>query len=270
MNRLDKTFAALRADGRKAFVTYTMAGDPSAPVSLEILQELAKSVDILEIGMPFSDPMADGPVVQAAGLRSLEQGTTMATVLEIVQQFRSKNNDTPIVLMGYFNPILKYGVSKFSKDCSELGVDGLIVADMPPEEGEEIVPQLQQNGIHFIRFLTPTTDDKRLATILKDAGGFLYYVSIAGITGTASADPARVGAHIARIKETTDIPIIVGFGIKTPQDAASMAGIADGAVVGSALVQTVADHRADPALPVKVGTQAAALAEAVARIKKAA
>lgn len=263
MNRLDATFAALKSEGRKALVTYTMAGDPDAATALAILHELAKSVDILEIGVPFSDPMADGPTIQAAGLRALEQGMTLKGVLDMVQQFRSKNNDTPIVLMGYFNPILKYGVAKFMKDCNMLGVDGLIVADMPPEEAPEIVPEAQQNGLHFIRFLTPTTDEKRLATILKDAGGFLYYVSIAGITGTASADPARVGAHIVGIRKATDIPIIAGFGIKTPEDANAMAAIADGVVVGSALVQTVADHAKDAGLPAKVGAQAAKLAEAL-------
>lgn len=269
-NRLDKTFSALKAQGRKALVTYTMAGDPSAETSLAILHELAKTVDILEIGVPFSDPMADGPTIQAAGLRALAQGMTLKGVLDIVQQFRSKNNDTPIVLMGYFNPIMQYGVAKFMKDTKGLGVDGLIVADMPPEEAPEIVPEAQQNGLHFIRFLTPTTDTARLSTILKDAGGFLYYVSIAGITGTASADPARVGQHVASIRQSTDVPIIVGFGIKTPEDAASMAAIADGVVVGSALVQSVADHAADPRLAAKIGDQAAALAGALKPAKNVA
>jgi tryptophan synthase alpha chain len=207
--------------------------------------------------------MADGPTIQAAGLRALAQGMTLQGVLQMVQQFRSKNNGTPIVLMGYFNPILKYGVAKFMKDCKALGVDGLIVADMPPEEAPEIVPEAQQNGLHFIRFLTPTTDEARLSTVLRDASGFLYYVSIAGITGTASADPARVGAHIAGIKRSTDLPIIAGFGIKTPADATAMAAIADGVVVGSALVQTISDNTADPALPAKIGDQAALLAAAM-------
>ncbi len=270
MNRIDKTLAALKAQGRKALVTYTMAGDPSPEMSLSILQELAKSVDILEFGMPFSDPMADGPVVQAAGLRALGKGTDLPTYFKLVQQFRSKNQDTPIVMMGYFNPILKYGIDKFANDCSNIGIDGLIVVDIPPEEAEEIVPKLQQKNLHFIRLVAPTTDENRLQTILKDAGGFLYYVSITGVTGTASADPARVSAHIAQVKKATDLPVIVGFGIKTPEDARKMAEIADGAVVGSALVQIVADNADDPALPSKIGAQAAALAQAVASVKKAA
>lgn len=270
MNRLDSTFAALNAEGRKALVSYYMAGDPSPDASLAVLLELAKSADIVEIGMPFTDPMADGPTVQAAGLRSLAAGTNLKLVLNIVQQFRSKNQDTPIVLMGYFNPILKHGIDKFAKECSNLGVDGLIVADIPPEEGLEIVPILQQNNLHFIRFLTPTTDEVRLRTILKDAGGFLYYVSIAGITGTASADPAKVGAHIAQIKRSTDIPIVVGFGIKTPSDAVAMAAIADGVVVGSALVEITANNPSDPALPAKIGEKAASLASAIKAVKNAA
>lgn len=263
MNRLDATFSSLKDQGRKALVTYVMAGDPSPETSLEILHELARSADVLEIGLPFSDPMADGPAIQAAGLRALDQGITTHKVFSLVQQFRSKNATTPIVLMGYFNPVLKYGIDKFMSDCNAIGVDGLIIVDIPPEEGEELVPQAQQNNLRFIRLLTPTTDEKRLKTVLKDAGGFLYYVSIAGVTGTASADPAKVGRHIAEIKKTTDLPIVAGFGIKTPEDARAMAAIADGVVVGSALVQTVADNLSDSALPAKIGTQAAALAAAL-------
>jgi tryptophan synthase alpha chain len=263
MNRLDKTFAALKAQGRKALITYTMAGDPTPEASLAIMHELARSADVLEVGLPFSDPMADGPAIQAAGLRALDQGMTARKVLNLVQQFRSKNNDTPVVLMGYFNPILKYGIDQFMSDCKEMGVDGLIVVDIPPEEGEEIVPKAQQKDVRFIRLLTPTTDEARLKVILKDASGFLYYVSIAGVTGTASADPAKVGSHIAQIKKTTDLPIVAGFGIKTPDDARAMATIADGVVVGSAFVQTVAEHASDTALPAKIGSQAAALAMAI-------
>lgn len=263
MNRIETTFARLKADSRKALITFTMAGDPDEGASLAILHELSKSADILEIGMPFSDPMADGPAVQAAGLRALESGTTLKSVLKIVQQFRSKNNDTPIVLMGYFNPILKYGIEKFSNDCNKMGVDGLIVVDIPPEEAEELAPKVQQSGLSLIRLLTPTTDAKRLPKILNGASGFLYYVSIAGVTGTASADPAKVGKHIADIKRTTALPIVAGFGIKTPADAASMAKIADGVVVGSALVQTIADNQNDPKLPEKLGSQGAALATAL-------
>lgn len=263
MNRIETTFAKLKADNRKALITFTMAGDPNEATSLAILHELSKSADILEIGMPFSDPMADGPAIQAAGLRALDSGTTLKSVLNIVQQFRSKNNDTAIVLMGYFNPILKYGIDKFCNDCNKMGVDGLIVVDIPPEEAEELAPKAKQNNLCLIRLLTPTTDEKRLPKVLKSASGFLYYVSIAGITGTASANPAKVGAHIAQIKRTTALPIIAGFGIKTPADAAAMAKIADGVVVGSAFVQTVADNQNDPALPQKLGRQAADLSSAI-------
>jgi tryptophan synthase alpha chain len=269
-NRLDQTFAALKAQGRKALVTYSMAGDPNPVTSLAVLHELAKSADVLEIGMPFTDPMADGPAIQAAGLRALDQGMSVRATFELVQQFRSKNSDTPIVLMGYFNPVLTYGIEKFMSDCKDIGIDGLIIVDIPPEEGIEIVPKAQQNDIRFIRLLTPTTDAARLQTVLKDASGFLYYVSIAGITGTASADPAKVGKHIAEIKKGTDLPIVAGFGIKTPEDARAMSAIADGVVVGSALVQTVAENLNDPALPAKIGAQAAALAAVLGSTKNAA
>lgn len=270
MNRLDQTFSTLRQQRRKALVTYTMAGDPSPGVSLSILHELAKSADVLEIGMPFSDPMADGPAIQAAGLRALDQGMGVHATFELVQQFRSKNSGIPIVLMGYFNPVLRYGISKFMNDCKRFGVDGLIIVDIPPEEGLEIVPEAQQNNICFIRLLTPTTDEARLKTVLKDASGFLYYVSIAGVTGTASADPAKVGRHIAEIKKTTDLPIVAGFGIKSPEDARAMSAIADGVVVGSALVQAIADQADDPGLPAKIGAQAASLAGALTQGKNAA
>lgn len=263
MNRIETTFTKLKAEGRKALITFTMGGDPDESTSLAILQELAKSADILEIGMPFSDPMADGPAVQAAGLRALESGTTLKAVLNIVQQFRSKNNDTPIVLMGYFNPILKYGIQDFCSNCKEIGVDGLIIVDIPPEETDEIHSIVQRNRLNLIRLLTPTTDEKRLPKVLDGGSGFLYYVSIAGVTGTASADPAKVGKHIADIKRSTDLPIVAGFGIKTPADVAAMSKIADGVVVGSALVQTIADNQNDKNLAEKLGSQGAALAAAL-------
>jgi tryptophan synthase alpha chain len=263
MSRIARAFAKVRAEGRKALVTFTMAGDPDKATSLAILERLAGSADILEIGMPFTDPMADGPAVQAAGLRALAAGATMAGTLDIVQQFRSKNQDTPIVLMGYFNPVLFYGVEKFCNDCKNIGVDGLIIVDVPPEEAAEIAPKAQQNGIAFIRLLTPTTDEARLGKILKDAGGFLYYVSIAGVTGTASADPARAGAHIAKIRKHTQLPIVAGFGIKTPADAAAMGEIADGIVVGSALVQEIEKAPAGADLPERLGARADALAAAL-------
>lgn len=269
MNRIDKTFAALKAANRKALITFTMAGDPDEKTSLAMLETLADSADILEIGMPFSDPMADGAVIQAAGNRALEGGMTMRKTFDIVQQFRSKNSDTPIVLMGYFNPVLIYGIDKFLNDCKAFGVDGLIIVDLPPEEADEMAPKAQQNNIAFIRLLTPTTDETRLATVLKDASGFLYYVSITGVTGTASADPARVGTHIATIKKHTDLPVIAGFGIKTPADVAAMAAIADGVVVGSALVQEVAEAKDGADLPKIIGTRAASLAAALEAPKAA-
>ncbi|PZQ48623.1 MAG: tryptophan synthase subunit alpha [Micavibrio aeruginosavorus] len=269
-NRIDQTFAALKAEGRKALASYYMAGDPEPQTSLAVLEELAKSVDILEIGMPFTDPMADGPVIQAAGLRALKAGMTLKGVMKIVQRFRSKNNGTPIVLMGYLNPIMAYGYEKFINDCKSIGIDGLIIADLPPEEDEEIVQKAQQNNIHLIRLVAPTTNEARLPEILKTAGGFLYYVSIAGITGTASADPVKVGTHIAAIKKQTNLPVLAGFGIKTPEDASAMAAISDGVIVGSALIQPVAENPADPALPGKIGAMAARLASAVRDVKKAA
>lgn len=263
MNRIDKTFTALKAAGRKALITFTMAGDPDEKTSLAILESLAQSADILEIGMPFSDPMADGPAIQAAANRALEGGMTMRKTLNIVQQFRSKNSNTPIVLMGYFNPILTYGIDKFLSDCSDLGVDGLIIVDLPPEEADEMAPKAQQKNIAFIRLLTPTTDEARLATVLKDASGFLYYVSITGVTGTATADPARVGTHVATIKKHTGLPIVAGFGIKTPADVKAMAAIADGVVVGSALVQEVAEAKEGANLAEILGARAQALAAAL-------
>lgn len=263
MNRIDETFARLKAEGRKALVTFTMAGDPDAQTALDILFKLADSADILEIGMPFSDPMADGPAIQAAGLRALDGGMTIAGVLDIVRQFRSKNSKTPLVLMGYFNPLLKYGIDKFTFECKELGVDGLIVVDIPPEEAEELAPKAQQNGLALIRLVTPTTDEARLTRILQGASGFLYYVSITGVTGTASADPAKVGTHISSVKKQTALPVVAGFGIKTPADAAAMAKIADGVVVGSALVQTVAENLEQAGLAENLANQAAALKAAL-------
>ncbi|HEU4838446.1 MAG TPA: tryptophan synthase subunit alpha [Micavibrio sp.] len=263
MNRIARTFAKVKAEGRKALVTFTMAGDPDGATSLAILERLAKSADILEIGMPFTDPMADGPAVQAAGLRALAAGATMARTLDIVQQFRSKNQDTPIVLMGYFNPMLFYGIEKFCNDCNSIGVDGFIIVDVPPEEADEIAPKAQQSGIAFIRLLAPTTDEARLRKILKDAGGFLYYVSVAGVTGTASADPVKAGAHIGMIRKHTQLPIVAGFGIKTPADAAAMGQIADGVVVGSALVQEIEKAQAGTDLPERLGARADALAAAL-------
>ncbi len=263
MNRLEQKFANLEAQNRKALITFTMAGDPDEATSLAILERLAKDADILEVGMPFTDPMADGPAVQAAGLRALAKKTSLHSVFSIVQKFRSKNLDTPIVLMGYFNPILSYGIDKFTNDCNQSGVDGLIIVDIPPEESDEIAPKAQQKNISFIRLLTPTTDDTRLSKILSDATGFLYYVSITGVTGTASADPAKVGAHIAAIRKSTSLPIVAGFGIKTAEDASAMAKIADGVVVGSSLVQLIEQSTKGDDLPAILGDRASLLKKAV-------
>lgn len=249
MNRIETTFKALQSAKKKALITFAMAGDPDADTSLSALHALAKSADILEIGMPFTDPMADGPVIQDAGLRALKNGMSLKGVLSIVQQFRMSNKITPIVLMGYFNPILHYGIDQFINDCSVLEIDGFIIVDVPPEEADEILPKVQQKNMSFIRLLTPTTDGARLQKILPAASGFLYYVSVAGVTGASSADPAKVGAHIATIKSQTSLPVVAGFGIKTPDDAAAMSRMADGVVVGSAIVDIIAKNAHNPALP---------------------
>jgi len=264
MNRLEQTFQKLKSEGHKALITFAMAGDPDAAKSLAVLLKLAESgADVIEIGMPFTDPMADGPAIQAAGLRALDADMTLEGVLKIVQQFRSKNSGTPIVLMGYFNPILKYGTDKFVNDCSEFGVDGLIIVDIPPEEAQEILPQVQQKNLCFVRLLTPTTDASRLSKILPQASGFLYYVSIAGITGTKTADAGAVERHIEEIRKATDLPIVVGFGIKTPQDAAQFAAFADGVVVGSAIVDNIQQNQQDNTLTDKISAQVKALRKAV-------
>lgn len=250
-------------DKRKALITFTMAGDPDEATSLAVLESLAEKADILEIGMPFTDPMADGPAIQAAGLRALASGMSLIKTLNIVQQFRSKNNNTPVILMGYFNPVLQYEPDKFINDCKMFGVDGLILVDLPPEEANEIASKAQQKDISLIRLLTPTTTPERLEKILKGVSGFLYYVSITGVTGTASADPEVVGRHIADIKKYTDLPIVAGFGIRTPDDARSMAAVADGVVIGSALVQDIAMLQKDKDLPSKLGEKVGALQAAV-------
>ncbi len=264
MNRLEKTFAALKAQGKKALITFAMAGDPDAATSLKILQDMAANgADIIEIGMPFSDPMADGPAIQAAGLRALNAGMTLEGTLQIVQQFRSTNQVTPIVLMGYSNPILKYGIDKFAEKSASYGVDGVIIVDIPPEEEDEILPKLQHNNIALIRLIAPTSDEKRLPKILKNASGFLYYVSIMGITGTKTADVVAVAKHIKEIRKSTDLPIVAGFGIKTPEDAARFAAIADGVVVGSAIVQNIEENQGNNDFPAIISAQIKALRNAV-------
>ncbi|OHC57068.1 MAG: tryptophan synthase subunit alpha [Rhodobacterales bacterium RIFCSPHIGHO2_02_FULL_62_130] len=240
MTRIDDTFARLRAEGKKAFVAYVMAGDPDLETSLEVMQGLpAAGVDVIELGVPFTDPMADGPTIQLAGQRALEGGQTLQKTLDMVAAFRKGDNATPIVLMGYYNPIYSRGVDKFLVDASAAGVDGLIVVDLPPEEDSELCLPAQAAGLNFIRLATPTTDAKRLPKVLQNTSGFVYYVSVTGITGAAAAQAGEVGPEVARIKQSTDLPVIVGFGINTPEAARTIAGVADGCVVGSAIVKEI-------------------------------
>ncbi len=242
MSRIEKTFDRLKQQGRKGFVPYVMGGDPNYDTSLAILKSLPESgADIIELGMPFTDPMADGPTIQQAGLRALAGGMTHKKILQMVAEFRKGDDETPVVLMGYFNPLLAYGVDAFCKDAREAGVDGLLIVDIPPEEADEIVPYTKAHNLDFIKLITPTTSAERLKTVVKDASGYLYYVSIAGITGTASAVTTDVAEQVKMMKEHTDLPIAVGFGIKTPDDVKNMAGIADAVVVGSVLVKTAQD-----------------------------
>jgi tryptophan synthase alpha chain len=240
MTRIDDTFARLRAEGKKAFVAYVMAGDPDLETSLEVMQGLpAAGVDVIELGVPFTDPMADGPTIQLAGQRALEGGQTLQKTLDMVAAFRKGDNATPIVLMGYYNPIYSRGVDKFLVDAAAAGVDGLIVVDLPPEEDAELCLPAQAAGLNFIRLATPTTDAKRLPKVLQNTSGFVYYVSVTGITGAAAAQAGEVGPEVARIKQSTDLPVIVGFGINTPEAARTIAGVADGCVVGSAIVKEI-------------------------------
>ncbi len=238
--RIDRRFAALSAQRRAALVTFVMAGDPDAATSLAIVKALPMAgADVIEIGMPFTDPMADGPAIQAAGLRALRGGQTMRKTLALVRDFRAGDADTPVVLMGYYNPIYVYGVEAFLRDAGVAGVDGLIVVDLPPEEDEELCLPALKAGLNFIRLATPTTDDKRLPTVLSNTSGFVYYVSITGITGSAAPDVSKVGEAVARIKRHTHLPVAVGFGVKDAASAADIAAKADGVVVGSALVEAV-------------------------------
>jgi len=238
--RIDARFAELKKQGRSAFITFLMGGDPDPKTSLEILKALPKAgADIIEIGMPFTDPMADGPAIQAAGLRALKAGMTLKKTLGMVREFRKADDATPLVLMGYYNPIYIHGVDKFLADARSAGVDGLIIVDLPPEEDSELCLPAMKAGLNFIRLATPTTDDKRLPAVLANTSGFVYYVSITGITGSASADSAAVGQAVARIKRHTRLPVCVGFGIRTPVAARAIAQNADGAVVGTALVDAL-------------------------------
>jgi tryptophan synthase alpha chain len=238
--RIDRRFAALKQEGRAALVTFTMAGDPDYDTSLAIAKALPQAgADVIELGMPFTDPMADGPAVQAAGVRALAAGQRMTRTLALVRAFRATDDATPIVLMGYYNPIYVYGVEKFLADAKAAGVDGLIVVDLPPEEDEELCLPALEAGLNFIRLATPTTDDKRLPAVLANTSGFVYYVSVAGITGAAAADPKRVTEAVARIKRHTSLPIAVGFGVRSAETAAAIARGADAVVVGSALVDAL-------------------------------
>jgi tryptophan synthase alpha chain len=267
--RIEQRFAALKPEGRAALVTFVTAGDPDYSTSLEILRALPRAgADVIELGMPFTDPMADGPAIQASSLRALKAGQNMRKTLALVAQFRAADAATPIVLMGYYNPIYIYGVARFLIDAKAAGVDGLIVVDLPPEEDDELCLPALRAGLNFVRLATPTTDDKRLPAVLQNTSGFVYYVSIAGITGMAAPDAGKVAAAVARIKRHTALPVAVGFGVRTPAQARAIAQVADGVVVGSALVDALrqslgADLKATN-LSVKAVTDlVAALAEGV-------
>jgi tryptophan synthase alpha chain len=267
--RIDARFAELRREGRSAFVSFVMAGDPDPATSLGIIKALPKAgADVIEIGMPFTDPMADGPSIQAAGLRALKAGMTLTKTLAMVGEFRKDDDATPLVLMGYYNPIYIYGVETFLRDAKASGVDGLIIVDLPAEEDDELCLPALKAGLNFIRLATPTTDDKRLPAVLANTSGFVYYVSITGITGAAAADSKAVAEAVARIKRHTDLPVCVGFGIKTPDAAQAIAERANGAVVGTALVDALrgsldSDGRATTRTVSAVADLAASLAQGV-------
>ncbi|HVI27844.1 tryptophan synthase subunit alpha [Hansschlegelia sp.] len=274
--RIDARFALTAREGRAALVTFVTAGDPDHETSLEILRALpGAGADVIELGMPFTDPMADGPAIQAAGLRALAAGETLAKTLDLVRAFREQDDSTPIVLMGYYNPIYVHGVQRFLHEAREAGVDGLIVVDLPPEEDEELCLPALQAGLAFIRLATPTTDDARLPAVLKNTAGFVYYVSIAGVTGAATPDFNLVAGAVARLKRHTALPVAVGFGVKTPEHAAAIAAGADGVVVGSALVDAVrasldAQGRATEKTVPAVTDLVAALAAGIRRARAAA
>jgi len=240
--RMTNRFALLREENRPAFVTYFMGGDPDFETSLEIMKGLPEAgADVIELGMPFSDPMADGPTIQAGGLRSLNGGHNLPRCFDMVRAFREGDDETPIVVMGYYNPIYQYGPEKFLTDAKEAGIDGMIIVDLPPEMDEELCIPALKEGLNFIRLATPTTDAKRLPKVLTNTSGFVYYVSINGITGTAAPDPEMVAKSVAHIKGKTDLPICVGFGVRNAEQAAAIGRASDGVVVGTAIVQAVAD-----------------------------
>lgn len=240
--RIEQTFTSLKATKKKAFVSYIMAGDPSYDYSLELMLGLpGVGVDIIEIGFPFTDPMADGPTIQQAGNRALANGQTLLKTLEMAEEFRKTDNQTPLVLMGYYNPIHHIGVDKFLIQANKAGVDGLIIVDLPPEEDQELCLPSLKAGLNFIRLATPTTDNERLPVVLSNTSGFVYYVSITGITGAAEAQASKVAPDVARIKSATKLPVCVGFGIKTPEAAKAIAATADGVVVGSSIIEKLQD-----------------------------
>ena len=268
--RLDTCFAKLKAEGRAAFVAYVMAGDPNPESAFEILSGLpAAGADIIELGMPFSDPMAEGPTIQRAAQRSLAQGFNVPRTLEVVRRFRQADTVTPIVLMGYLNPILSRGYARFAVEAAEAGVDGLIVVDCPPEEADPLADPLEAAGVSLIRLATPTTDDRRLPTVLRRTSGFVYYVSVAGVTGVKEADAEAVRPAVERVRAASGLPVAVGFGIKTPERAAAVARIADAVVVGSALVDEIAAalESGQDAAP-KVLASVRALAQAVRQSRR--
>ena len=267
--RMDKRFADLAAEGRPALVTYFMGGDPDYASSMEIMKALPKAgSDVIELGMPFSDPMADGPAIQVAGQRALKGGQTLAKTLQMARDFRKEDDATPIVLMGYYNPIYIYGVERFLDEALAAGIDGLIVVDLPPEMDDELcIPALARN-INFIRLATPTTDEKRLPTVLRNTSGFVYYVSMNGITGSALPDPSLIGGAVGRIKAHTKLPVCVGFGVKTAEHARAIGASADGVVVGTAIVNQIAssltaDGKASAATVAGVETLVRSLASGV-------
>jgi tryptophan synthase alpha chain len=270
-DRLHACFAACAAESRAALVTFICAGDPDLQTSADILAALpAAGADIIELGMPFTDPMADGPAIQEGNIRALTNGISLKKILQMVREFRSSNTHTPIVMMGYFNPVHAYGVDRFVTDAKTAGVDGLIVVDVPPEEDDEIGAPARAAGLHFIRLATPTTDAARMPAVVNAASGFLYYVSVAGITGAGTGDFAKVAAAVSRLRQASHIPVAVGFGIKSPSQAAEFAKIADGVVVGSAIVSLIgqaAEERANN-IPERVATLVGSLAEAVRATKR--
>ncbi len=264
MSRIEQTFATLKKENKKGLVTFITAGDPSAEKSLSVLRALPDAgADFIEIGMPFTDPMADGPAIQDSSLRALARGMSLKGVLKMVTDFRSGNTQTPIILMGYFNPIYSYGTENFMADAAKAGADGLIIVDLPPEEDSELRIPATKAGLDLIKLVTPTTNDNRLQTVIEHASGFLYYVSITGVTGTKSANIDEVGKHIAHIKTQTDLPVAVGFGIKTPEDAANMCKIADAVVVGSSIVDNIQKNQDDNALAQIIVNQVTALKQAI-------